>query len=147
MVALYEVQRTFVAARKSGDDAWTWESTIWSKATYTLAKQHGKLLPSPARQRFNIDREFGQRLHRAGETLIRKGLGSRRKIRGPEAPAKFAQGYKRHKARDRDYFLTAAGLDQAEQALVAKGLMAAEVASCTELPEPAVLPDLGGCDD
>lgn len=124
---MYEVQRRY----RQRD--WDFASTVWSKTTFVLAKRHHKLRPSPAKGRSNIERAFSQRMHRAFDALMRRGLATRRSIKGPDAPAKFAQGYKRHKARNRDTFLTGDGLDRAEALLRARGLMAA--------PEPA------GCDD
>ncbi len=113
-------------------DRWKWDTSIWGRASYRVAKPRGKIRPSRARGRSDLDRRFSQQLKAAADALIKRGLAVRRKMTVPDAPARFAQGYKRHKARDRDFFLTPAGLLEAEKALRSQGLMAEDEASCED---------------
>lgn len=143
LLTLYELQRQY-AARD-----WSFDSTIWSKATFTLARAHNQLRPSPARNRHNVARPFEQRLNAARTRLKQLALATTKKIAGPDTPARYAQGYKRHKSRSTDLFLTQKGLQEAESRLRQKGLLAApEKASCTTAPPPntPTPTDLAGCD-
>lgn len=145
LMALYALHYRY---RYSGE--WSFDSTLWSKATFRLARTHDKLRPSPAPGRRNMERKFEQRLKRAAERLGQLELARWRSIRAPEGPAKFALGYKRHKARERDLFLTDEGMKRAEAALRDQGLMATgEPVACQDAVDPTgpVAEGLGGCDD
>ncbi|MFT5430384.1 MAG: hypothetical protein ACI9OJ_001058 [Myxococcota bacterium] len=142
-LALYDPQRRF----RQG--TWDFSSTLWSKALFAVAKRHGKLRPSPAAGLHNIERKFESRLTRAGGRLVSLELAGWRSMKGPDAPARFAQGYKRHRSRGRDLLLTERGLTWVEAQLVRAGFMAADRATaCDDTPEPTapVADDLASCD-
>ena len=143
MLALYEQQRRF----KSGD--WDFDGTLYSRASYIVAKKYGKLRRSPARGRWNTARGFDQRFSQAVGKLVKKSLCEWRSIRTPDAPAEFALGYKRHKGRSKDVFLTPAGLDLAEIELRKAGHMASGLVACTDTATPIgpLTTGLSGCDD
>lgn len=144
LLHLYEQQRRY----RSGE--WRFDGTLWSRASYRVARAHGALRPSPAKGRKNVERAFEQRLGRARARLLKLELVAWRKTRPPEAPAGIALGYKRHRAQNRDLFLTAEGLAQAEELLVGTGRMAAPgAAACADLPGPTgpAPSGLGGCED
>ena len=146
LVELYEVQRHWRLTR----DTWSFNTTVWSKASYTLGKRAGKLRPSPAKGRSNLERKYELRLKTARERLMKLGLAEWASVAGPHEPAKYAQGYKRHQVRGRDLFLTELGMTRAELALQRAGRMAADEASCVDTPEPSgpIAGDgLAGCED
>jgi len=143
-LALYDPQRRY----RQGE--WTFDSTVWSKASYRLARAHGKLRPSPARGRHNMERHFEARLTRAAARLVSLGLAEWRSVRAPDQPARYAQGYKRHRARTRDLLLTEAGLQWVEDRLRKTGLMPVDTESaCTDpiAPDGPIADSLAGCDD
>ena len=116
---------------------WNFDGTIWSRATFRLASNHGALRPSPAAGRKNMSRQFEGKLVRARQHLKSRKLVKTRVIRPHDAPAKFAQGYKKHRAKGTDIFLTEAGMRHAETLLRARGLMAeTHTAGCNEQPDP-----------
>jgi len=141
--ALFEQQRQY----RIGE--WSFGGTIHSKASYTMAMTAGKLRRSPAKGRWNMERAFEQRFNKAVARLVKLELAEWRSIRTPDQPAGYVQGYKRHKARNRDLFLTIAGLARAESALKQRGVMAVEIASCDALSVPTgpVSGGMSGCDD
>ena len=108
------------------------------------------LRKSPVAGKKNIERNFEARLTKTMKQLVSRKLCEWRKIKSPFGPAKFALGYKNHKSRTRDIFLTKDGLAEAEKILRATGLMAEEQkATCQELPAPKgpIAGGLAGCDD
>ena len=141
--ALFEQQRRLTVGE------WSFDSTLYSRASYLLAKNHGKLRRSPAAGRWNTERGFGQRFAKAVARLVKLKLCHWRTIRPPDQPAEFAMGYKRHKSRDRDVFLTEAGLLAAEQRLRELGRMATDRVGCDDVPPPSGSTPVGmsGCDD
>lgn len=144
LAELYDLQRRY----RAGD--WHFDSTMWSRASHALAKQAGKLRPSPVRGKPNVERTFEERFKRAMEKLVQAGLVERRSVKAADAPAAFAVGYKRNRARDRDVFLTAEGLAAAEDVLRRQGLMCEPgLSSCLELPDPTgpTPSGLAGCDE
>ena len=59
LLAMYEQQFRY----RSGQ--WNFDGTIWSRATFRLASNHGALRPSPAAGRKNMSRQFEGRCERA----------------------------------------------------------------------------------
>jgi hypothetical protein len=105
---------------------------------------------SPVAGKKNIDRNFEVRVSKTLKRLVSQDLCTWRKVSTPEGPAKFALGYKNHKSRDRDIFLTESGSQAAEKILRTAGLMAEpQKARCLEIPEPKgpVSGGLAGCGD
>lgn len=96
-----------------------------------------------------MERGFEQRFNKAVAKLVKLGLADWRSIRTPDQPAGYSLGYKRHKARNRDIFLTTQGLDMAELTLIQRGKMASSTACCDEISMPSgpVSGGLSGCDD
>ena len=96
-----------------------------------------------------MNRKFEERFNKAVHRLVKLELLTWRNMRTPEGPAKYAQGYKAHKKRGKDAFLTERGLFEAEDRLRERGLMALELARCDEVPEPSGPKADGrsGCDD
>jgi hypothetical protein len=144
LTQIFDLQRRFSGGQ------WAFDGTIYSKCMFAVAKRHNKLRDAPVRGKKNVDRSFEQRVSKTLKRLVSQNLCEWRKTSAPEGPAKFALGYKRHKARDRDIFLTESGVEAAAEILRASGLMAEpETAGCTELPDlknPSVS-GIGGCDD
>ena len=144
LLHLYEQQRIYRLG------SWDFSGTLWSKAAYLLARDHAALRPSPAHGRHNMTRGFEQRILRLRSRLLTVGLLQWRSIRPPEAPARFTQGYKRHRARERDLFLTDEGLGRVEALLRELGRMSEpEPVACEDLvaPDGPVAGGVGGCDD
>lgn len=144
LLSIYENQRRYRGGQ------WRFDGSLWSRSVYTVARAHGALMPSPAAGRSNVERRFEQRLSRVRARLLKLDMLTWRKVRPPEAPSRIAQGYKRHRAQNRDVFLTDMGLDRAEAELAALGRMALEgEVTCAELPTPSgpVAGGLSGCDD
>ena len=143
LLAMYTQQFQY----RSGN--WSFDGTIWSRTAYRLAADGGALRPSPAAGRKNMSRAFEAKLTQARQQLKTRKLLKSRVIRPHDAPAKFAQGYKQHRARGTDFFLTEAGMRAAEVTLRQRGLMAEpEPSSCNESAAPLgpVATDLAGCD-
>lgn len=96
-----------------------------------------------------MTRAFEQRFSKALARLVKLGLCEWRTTKPPEGPAAFSVGYKRHKVRDRDVFLTTTGLVRAESELKVRGVMASGEVGCDSLSEPTgpAPTDFSGCDD
>ena len=95
-----------------------------------------------------MSRQFETRIVQARQQLKSKRLVRVRSVRPHDAPAAFAQGYKKHRAKNSDTFLTDAGFRHAEALLRKVGRMA-EVgsATCANYAEPTgpVASDEAGC--
>jgi hypothetical protein len=144
LTVIYDFQRQFLSGR------WSFDGTVYSRTMFALAGRHKKLKPSPVRGKKNVDRAFESKVAKAFKALVAKRLASWRKTSGPDGPAQFALGYKRHRSRDRDIQLTANGLAQAEEALRAAGLMAVGIdVGCVDTTDPAGPSASGqsGCED
>jgi len=143
LLALYEQQFRY----RTSD--WSFDGTIWSRAVFRVAAAHSALRPSPAAGRKNISRQFEGKLTKARQRLKGLKLLKIRVIRPHDAPAQFAQGYKKHRAKGTDFFLTPAGMRHAEAELRTRGLMAeAERVGCYDqpLPNAPLAADMAGCD-
>ena len=143
LVALYEQQSRY----RSGD--WSFDGTIWSRAAYRIASSHSALRPSPAAGRKNMSRTFETKLVQARQALKSRRLVKVKVIRPHDAPAAFSQGYKKHRAKNTDVFLTNTGLNAAEAYLRRQGMMAEpQLAQCdgSSVPLGPVAIDKSGCD-
>lgn len=104
-----EVQRGFASSDKPVT------STVRSRVSYLLGKSREALRPSPVQGKFDLNRQFEQRLNRAYDSLIRRGLLKRRKLGGYGKQFRQHMGYKRHAARTHDLVLSKKGKALAEK--------------------------------
>jgi hypothetical protein len=144
LLTVYDLQRQYASGLIP------FQSTVWSRSSYEMAKTFDRLRPAPVKGQHNIERVFHQRLKKAADQLISYGMARRRTIRTSEDPARFSQGYKRHRARGRDFFLTEKGLSTAETSLRARGRMAeTAMAKCTDEGSGQGFSSIpmAGCDD
>ena len=88
---------------------WDFQGTLWSRASFRLAKPRSADRPSPIPGKRNITDRFRARFGRAVNRLIAGGYVRRRSIRGSDRQPRFTLGYHNHKLRNRDIFLTAKG--------------------------------------
>ena len=145
LVQLYELVRRYEA----GD--WDFgKSTIWSRLLYELARARGKLKPSPVAGRYNTTRGFEQQVSRAAAALVKRKLCVWKSIRTAQDAARSVQGYKRHRARDKDIFLTGVGIEQVRDLLRGQGRWAEDgVVACDDVVSPRAPMATGrsGCDE
>lgn|GEM_PF-3961268 len=145
LVQLYELVRLYGA----GD--WDFgKSTIWSRLLYELARARGKLKPSPVVGRYNTTRGFEQQVSRAATALVKRKLCVWKSIRTAEDATRSMQGYKRHRARDKDIFMTRVGIEQVRDLLRAQGRWAQDgVVACDDVVSPRAPMATGssGCED
>ena len=128
LVLLYELMRRY----QSG--SWNFNSgTIWSRLTYRLAKERNQLAPSPIVDRFNMTRSFEKQVNQAASTLVRQKYCRWKNIRTDQTPSTQVSGYKKHRSRGRDLFLTPKGVDEVIQILRSLGRWAEdEMSRCDE---------------
>ena len=130
--------------------SWNFKSgTMWSRLTYRLAKDRDQLIPSPVVDRFNMTREFEKQVSQAAGSLVKQKLCRWKNIKTANDPSTSLTGYKRHRARGRDLFLTSKGSVEAMRLLRARGQWAEEgLSRCDEAQNPrGPLPSgMSGCD-
>lgn len=109
LLVLAEEQRRF----EQGE--WDFNTTLWSRVAYRMAKARGKVAPSPVWHKANLDRHFKSVFTRTVKRLLSRKLMRYKLIRGPGKLYRWQEGYNKHRRREKDIFLTALGKQFAEE--------------------------------